>query len=123
MTSRRTAVAMMFATSLAVVPLAGAAETKAAADTHAAVQNVADAAKAAAASAPITLSAIFAEVADSLEVMTGPHGFVVNRVTTPDVVVMRIEPDGTRTSACVNSERAARAFLNGEGKPHKVEKE
>jgi hypothetical protein len=123
MTSRRNAVAMLFATSLAVASFAGAAETKPAADTRSAAQEVAGAAKAAA-SAPITLSAIFAEVADNLEVMTGPHGFVISKVTMPDVVVMRIEADGTRTSACVNNERAARAFLAGEGKkPAKAEKE
>ena len=122
MTSRRNAVALLFAASLTVAPFAGAAETKSAADSRTAAQDVANAAKAAA-SAPITLSAIFAEVADNLEVMTGPHGFVITKVTMPDVVVMRMEADGTRTSACVNSERAARAFLAGEGKPAKAAKE
>ncbi|MEA2570030.1 MAG: hypothetical protein QOI24_2031 [Acidobacteriota bacterium] len=122
MTPRRNAVALSFAALFAVASFAGAAETKGASDSRTAAQEVANAAKAAA-SAPITLSAIFAEVADNLEVMTGPHGFVIMKVTMPDVVVVRIEADGTRSTACVNSEKAARAFLAGEGKPAKAEKE
>ena len=74
---------------------------------------------------PVTLSEIFAEVAVSnLEVVAGPHGFVIDKVTTPDVIVVRRNADGTRSSACVNNERAARAFLSGAGdKPVKAEKE
>lgn len=94
------------ALSLAFATVASAAETKTPAK-------------------PVTISEIFAEVAVSnLEVASGPHGFVINTVTTPEVMLVRREADGTRTSACVNNERAARAFKAGAGdKPLKVEKE
>jgi hypothetical protein len=104
--------------SLAFAAIAGAAETKTEVDARAAAKQVATAAKAASA-APITLSQIFAEVADNLEVMSGPNGFVINTVTVPEVVVVRRDANGNRSAACVNSESAARAFLAGGGKQTK----
>jgi hypothetical protein len=107
---------MSFAAVLASATFAGAAETKNAVEPH-------EVAAAAAAVAPITISQIFAEAAEDLEIMSGPHGFAISRVPVPEVVVIRIEKDGTRTKACVDSERAARAFLGGTGKQTKAEKE
>jgi len=123
MYKRQSVVALSFAASLALATFAGAAETKTEADARAAANQVAAAAKAAAAT-PITLSQIFAEVADNLEMVTGPHGLVITKVTTPEVIVVRREADGTRSAACVNSEKAAREFFNAPArKPAKAEKE
>ncbi|HKO01392.1 MAG TPA: hypothetical protein VJ032_06855 [Thermoanaerobaculia bacterium] len=123
MYTRQSVVALSFAATFALATFAGAAETKTDADARAAAQQVAAAAKAAAA-APITLNQIFAEVAGNLETVAGPHGFVITTVTTPDVVVVRREANGTRSAACVNSEKAAREFFTApERKPAKAEKE
>ena len=122
MTISRSAVVFSIAASLALTSVAGAAETKPSAEARTAVQQVAAAAKIAA-QAPIPLSAIFAQVSDDLDLLTGPHGFVVTKVVKPEVVVARIEADGTRTTACVDSERAARAFFDGADRPAKAPKE
>jgi hypothetical protein len=108
MHKRQSVIALSFAASLALATVAGAAETKKEADAK-----------------PITLKQIFAEVAaDNLVIASGPHGFVITKVTTPEVVLVRREADGTRSAACVNNEKAAREFFNAPArKPAKAEKE
>jgi hypothetical protein len=64
----------------------------------------------AAAPAPVPLAALF-PVSDDARSVTGAKGMVTMDAPNHEVVMVRIEADGTRTHACVNTETKARAFL------------
>ena len=62
-------------------------------------------------SAPkVPLAAMFPAPAQEI---AGPGGMVTMDAPNHEVVLMRINEDGTRSHACVNTEAAARAFLSG----------
>jgi hypothetical protein len=66
---------------------------------------------AAAQSAPkVPLAALFPAPAQEI---AGVGGMVTMDAPNHEVVLMRINEDGTRSHACVNTEAAARAFLSG----------
>jgi len=65
--------------------------------------------------APVPLSSLFPE-AESKEVVSA-NGMVSIEAPNHEVVMVRIEADGTRTRACVNEEAKARAFLAGQKSP------
>jgi len=67
---------------------------------------------AAAQSAPkVPLTAMFP--APAAQEIAGPGGMVSMDAPNHEVVMVRINDDSTRSHACVNTEAAARAFLNG----------
>ena len=66
-----------------------------------------------AASAPIPLSAMFPAASDDSRAVTDAKGMVSMDAPNHEVVMVRINADGTRSHACVNTEAAARAFLAG----------
>jgi len=64
-------------------------------------------------SAPkVPLAALFPAPAAQQEI-AGPGGMVSMDAPNHEVVMVRINDDSTRSHACVNTEAAARAFLNG----------
>ena len=60
--------------------------------------------------APVPLAELF-PVSDDTRSVTDAKGMVTMDAPNHEVVMVRIEPDGTRTHACVNTETKARAFL------------
>jgi hypothetical protein len=73
--------------------------------------KTAKATTAAAQSAPkVPLAALFPAPAQEI---AGPGGMVTMDAPNHEVVMVRINDDSTRSHACVNTEAAARAFLNG----------
>jgi hypothetical protein len=65
--------------------------------------------------APVPLSAIFA--ASSANEVTDAKGMSMMDAPNHEVVMVRINADGTRSHACVNDETAARTFLAGQKSP------
>ncbi|MEA2237074.1 MAG: hypothetical protein QOC81_1798 [Thermoanaerobaculia bacterium] len=66
--------------------------------------------------APVPLSALFPAAPADGAVVTTAKGMMSMDAPNHDVVMVRINADGTRSHACVNNETAARAFLAGEKK-------
>ncbi|MEA2164062.1 MAG: hypothetical protein QOK37_2189 [Thermoanaerobaculia bacterium] len=64
-----------------------------------------------AATAPVPLAALFPAPNDTQSV-TDAKGMVTIDAPNHEVIMVRIESDGTRTHACVNTETKARAFLS-----------
>lgn len=59
----------------------------------------------------MSLSAIFAHVNDAPKVTNGEHGMQIVDNPAPEVVIARKNADGTVSTACVESEAAARRFF------------
>ncbi|MDP9362125.1 MAG: hypothetical protein M3P29_11815 [Acidobacteriota bacterium] len=64
--------------------------------------------------APIPLSAMFPAASDDTRTVTDAKGMVMMDAPNHEVVMVRINTDGSRSHACVNDETAARAFLSGQ---------
>jgi hypothetical protein len=62
-------------------------------------------------SAPVPLSALFPAPAQQQETVAA-GGMVTMDAPNHEVVMVRINDDGTRSHACVNTQAAARKFLN-----------
>src|SRR5258708_9992465 len=60
---------------------------------------------------PLTLSAIFARVAQEAKITTGEHGMQIADNPNIEVLVARRNADVTISKACVDSEEAARRFF------------
>ena len=69
--------------------------------------------------APVSLSELFPAASDDVKTVTGARGMVMMDAPNHEVVMVRINTDGSRSHACVNNEAAARAFLSGQksGRP------
>lgn len=64
---------------------------------------------------PMTLNAIFAAAAAGVDQeVTDARGMSSIKAPNTEVVMVRINADGTRERACVNTEAAAAAFVAGE---------
>lgn len=66
-----------------------------------------------AASTPVPLAAMFPASSSAQETVAA-GGMVTMDAPNHEVVMVRINADGTRSRACVNDEAHARAFLAGE---------
>jgi hypothetical protein len=64
-------------------------------------------------STPVPLAALFPASADARETVAA-GGMVTMDAPNHEVVMVRINADGTRSHACVNDETHARTFLAGE---------
>ena len=64
--------------------------------------------------APVPLSALFPAALDDVRSVTDAKGMVMMDAPNHEVVMVRINTDGSRSHACVNTEAAARAFLSGQ---------
>ena len=64
--------------------------------------------------APVPLSALFPAASDDTHTVTGAKGMVMMDTPNHEVVMVRINADGSRSHACVNNETSARAFLSGQ---------
>jgi hypothetical protein len=64
--------------------------------------------------APIPLSAMFPAPSDDSRAVTDAKGMVMMDAPNHEVVLVRINTDGSRSHACVNNEKSARAFLFGQ---------
>jgi len=64
-------------------------------------------------SAPVPLSALFPAASDDTRAVVDAKGMVSMDAPNHEVVLIRINADGTRSQACVNTEAAARTFLAG----------
>ncbi len=96
--------------ALAFVPIASASDTKAEVLPHQMTALSADALRPA-----LTLSDLFAEVANpTFEVRE--NGTLVASAPSIDVIVARVEPDGTIVTACVHDEKSATEFLTAKGR-------
>jgi hypothetical protein len=62
---------------------------------------------------PVPLSAMFPAASDDSRAVTDAKGMVSVDAPNHEVVMVRVNEDGTRSHACVNTEAAARAFLAG----------
>lgn len=66
----------------------------------------------AAALAPVPLATLFPAAAEDGQSVTDAKGMVMIDAPNHEVIMVRIDTDGTRTHACVNTETKARAFLS-----------
>jgi hypothetical protein len=64
----------------------------------------------------VPLSALFPSAPAEGANTTGAKGMILMDAPNHEVVMVRINADGTRSHACVNNEAAARTFLAGEKK-------
>ena len=64
----------------------------------------------------VPLSALFPSAPAEGSNTTGAKGMMSMDAPNHEVVMVRINADGTRSHACVNNEAAARTFLAGEKK-------
>jgi hypothetical protein len=69
-------------------------------------------AAAVAASASVPLATLFPAAGADAQSVTDAKGMVTMDAPNHEVVMVRIETDGTRTHACMNTETKARAFLS-----------
>jgi len=70
---------------------------------------------------PLPLSAPFASTA--LRIIAGPKGMQTADAPNVEVLVARVNTDGTIATACVGTEEAARDFMSGRKKLAGPEKE
>ena len=63
-------------------------------------------------SSPVPLTAMFPAVSQQQETMAA-GGMVTMDAPNHEVVMVRINDDGTKSHACVNTEAGARKFLSG----------
>lgn len=63
--------------------------------------------------APIPLSAMFPAASEDSRAVTDAKGMVMMDAPNHEVVLVRINTDGSRSHACVNTETSARVFLAG----------
>ena len=104
---KRTAVSMIVAGILGISQTALAAEPR-----HApATDNPVSAPESQAPLAPMTLAELFASVATHVGVVRDANGMTTYENPIAEVVVARRNPDGTVSRACVETEEAARNFL------------
>lgn len=61
--------------------------------------------------APVPLTSLFG-AADDTRSVTDAKGMVMMDAPNHEVIMVRVESDGTRAHACVNTETKARAFLS-----------
>lgn len=61
----------------------------------------------------VPLSAMFPAPSDDTQAVTDAKGMVTMSAPNHEVFLVRINPDGSRSHACVNTEASARAFLSG----------
>ena len=64
--------------------------------------------------APVPLGALFPAAPDDVRAVTDAKGMVMMDAPNHEVVMVRINTDGSRSHACVNTEKSARAFLSGQ---------
>ena len=64
--------------------------------------------------APVSLSELFPTASDDVQTVTGARGMVMMDAPNHEVVMVRLNTDGSRSHACVNTEKSARAFLSGQ---------
>ena len=101
---------------LAVAPLANAAGT------GERLRAALEAADRIAAETPLPLSALF-PVADRVRITVAADGMQTADAPNVEVLVARVNGDGTIATACVGTEEAARDFMSGKKKPAGPEKE
>ena len=64
---------------------------------------------------PVALdfSGIFSKIPDDFHFTRFAHGMIMVDGANTEVVVVRINDDGSHEHACVNTEKAARSFMEG----------